>query len=589
MKAYILNSVYDARHCIHNKLYHNAKFFSTHSSVDIYMQKIFGIECRCVTSIIDSERGDLLKRRVSSETDLLLGKLDSAFAEQLNRELGLGIEYFRPLYSYAGKLHFLGYEYFTEALREILDRNEFEEIIFYDYFFSEHLNIPAGMGNYLDFFFPTINKKIISYKNSILKNGALFKNPRCILREVANRGSSLSLRRMKESLRMKFNFKKSKFRNDKKTILVQEPLYDLSFMMGELGDFNILYYPLDADFPLGFKTQNRRFNYKFDLPGFAIKDDSINHFFAADIISDFNSNINRYLAAIDLLRDIHKKQGICLGIWGNSPYKGTKALICEYLRSNKINVIGSQHGAVYGDSCEPWHFDSDLNRCNYFLSYGFLDKDLMRIYPESDIRTKVIPVGKSPQFNDVTKKKNIDILFPLTNSISIFGGGTLRIPPHELTQRQIFLLRYLDSLKDIKVYVKPFPGSGYGNCSVLPVLSSLKNISVVKDISLIAFLNKYNPRVILLDLPSTPLYEVIGLDAEIFLMDDKCHTFDRQALEMLERRVHFSRDQNEIVSKIGAFLNGEITSKRDESFRNYYVRKQAKNLILDFIAEKANY
>ena len=187
-----------------------------------------------------------------------------------------------------------------------------------------------------------------------------------------------------------------------------------------------------------------------------------------------------YLKALLIMDTINDKNPICLGIWGNSPIQGMKALITEYIQSKKRPVIGGQHGGIYGDCYEPWHFDSDFDRCDYFISYGFTESDLKRLYPYKKVKTKILPFGQvSDILNCKNKKKIIDILFPITNCLSMFGGGMSRTPPSQLAKRQIAILEYLNSLNNVKSYIKPFMLSNYDNCAVLPVLKRLEKLKIV--------------------------------------------------------------------------------------------------------------
>ncbi len=160
----------------------------------------------------------------------------------------------------------------------------------------------------------------------------------------------------------------------------------------------------------------------------------------------------------------------------------------------------------------------------------------------------------------------------------------MKISPDKLTERQVRLLEYLNTIEGLGIYVKQFRGSCYGNCSVLPVLKRLGNLKVVGYMTLTEFLNKYSPKAVLIEYPSQPLFDVLHLNTEIFLLNDYMHPYEDKALEKLKKRVHYSEDVDEIISKIDLLLKGKLERKRDDTFYKHYVYKEnAKENILRLI------
>lgn len=309
--------------------------------------------------------------------------------------------------------------------------------------------------------------------------------------------------------------------------------------------------------------------------------DNISKIFLRDIKNDFSKNIASYLNSILMLNELLKTHPISLAIWGCPPVAKTKALIFEFLRSKDIKVLGAQHGCLYGEVYEPWHFDSDFNRCDYFMSYGFTKDDLKRLYPEKSVLPEIVPVGKVTQVKAKKIKKTIDVLFPITNSTSLMSGGFLRIPPDKLTERQIRLLEYLNTLEGFNICVKPFAHSNYENCSVLPVLKRLKNLKVFHTMSLEEFLTNYHPKSVLIEYPSQPLVDVLHLDTEVFLMNDCLHPYNLKTIGDLQKRVHYSEDTEDIIAKMELFLKGGLEKKRDNTFyyRHVYKKNTRENIL----------
>lgn len=370
------------------------------------------------------------------------------------------------------------------------------------------------------------------------------------------------------------NVKSRFFSADAGTIVLYEPLYDLTFLKGELKGYNVFYYPrVNADKAIGFKNGNYNVNVDVDFPDLDYRGDLLINIFMEDIQADFLRNIAGYMSAIVRLRSAAKRHSISLAIWGNPPISGIKALIFEYLSSEGVTVLGGQHGCLYGEALVPWHFESDFNRCDYFVSYGFTREDLSRLYPDKKPRCVILPFGASkPVYSSA--KKEIDILFPIVNTISIFQGGMLRITPEKLASRQVKLLEYLDSLAGCSVIIKPFPYSNFDSCGPLIDLKRLKRLQVVDNMGLKEFLQKYSPRAVLIEYPSQPLFDCLNLDAEIFLMNDPINPYEERTLEFLRRRVHYAENVGEVIAKMNMFLKGKLKAKRDNTFYNHYVYKE---------------
>ena len=117
-------------------------------------------------------------------------------------------------------------------------------------------------------------------------------------------------------------------------------------------------------------------------------------------------------------------------------------------------------------------------------------------------------------------------------------------------------------------------GSNYQNCSVLPVLKKLKNLKIINNVPLTEFLKKYLPKGVLMEVPSQPLFDVLPLDTEIFLMGNPVYPYEEKALEELKMRVHYCEDIDSLISKIDLFLEGKLEKKRDGTFYKHYMYKE---------------
>lgn len=583
-RAIILHNVSDAEHCVRNGLCEGSSLFSTHSSVDVYLKEKYNLNCRCLSVFMTPEELADHRNKISDRVDIILKELDSGIAPLLNRKFGLNINYFTPLYSYYGKHHLSAYACFIDCVRKMSNIYNPEMILFYEYRFNYSLNASTTVSDIMSLFFRNIKSEVVKVPRNRIDEK--LKSVSKILINNFKRLAGCNLGSLYKKISSANRDKPGRFEESNKTILLSGPLYELDFLRYHLTRCNIIYHDFVEQGLSGFKKrcldQDANIDFIDDYAADEIEDPLVK-VFLKDIKDDLKSGIGRYIGIINLIKDVNKRYPISLGVWGIPPSSKTGAILFEHLRSNGIKVVGSQHGCLYGEVFYPTHFDLDFNRCDYYISWGFTHEDMGRIYPSKKIDTRFLPLGKTevPAGGDSLKK--IDILFPLNNSLSMIEDGMIRVLPDKLTERQTALLEYLDSI-DASVYVKPFPGSDYHNCSVLPVLKRLNNIKIVDNIFLQEFLRRYSPRAVVMEIPSQPLFDVLPLDTEIFLIGDPVNPYEKKALEELKRRVHYCEGVDDAVSKIDLFIKGGLEKKRDETFfRHYMYKENTKENILNLV------
>jgi hypothetical protein len=591
----ILHSVIQAEDCIKQSLHTGNLLFSTHSSVDVYLRERYSIACQSLSKQWNSDEITAYKNAASQRVDQILRALDSQIAPLINEELMVQMRYFVPLYSYLGKYCYCGYYFFLASIEKIIESYKLDQVIVYNMASNSFFANATDLETLLSVFFSDKKIKVIDYapvpRSKLQKIQQLaeviIKNPGFILDRVADLIDTEVRPRLKGLDSKKAN------------VLLIEKLYDLNFLKNTLPQYNVFrFLPQDETFRgkrnllLGGQWQNifsaappPRLaipSHLFDIP----LTDSLAQLFVTDIKADFLTNIHHYLGDLRALKSLQKKWPISLAIWGNSPCTGLKALVVEYLRSAGVPILGGQHGGVFGDAYEPWHFDSDFNRCDFYLSYGFTGDDLRNLYPGKDINTTIVPLGASMENRGSQYKTPIDVLFPLTCSLSLFDGGMVRGLQDKLTEAQIALLEYLDSLEGLDIYIKPFMFSNDHNSAVIPILQRMKRVKVIDYMPLKDVISKYYPKIILIEYYSTPLYESLHLDSEIFLMDNPVINFEKEALEKLQKRVHYCHDVAEMITKMDLFLKGRLEKKRDSSFYHHYVFKSGtQRNILSLIDE----
>ncbi|MDD5593518.1 MAG: hypothetical protein PHG97_02095 [Candidatus Margulisbacteria bacterium] len=562
-KALILYSIDDARHCVSERLFEDHRLFSVHPGIDVYLRVEHGLECQCLSRFISQDEAIAFCEQAEAAVDRLLAYLDERVSAGLNRQTGFQLKYFDALYSYFGRYHLLAYICFYEALKKMIAEYGLKSITFYNFKFDCFFEINMDVAEFAAGFFKDHETRVIDSAGPANKAA-----------KVSGGGQIHSLvKTIKSSLRAaKAALKKRPpIRRGAKNIFVDSPLYQLDFISGDLSRHNLIgLNEIEVSGSAGEAAV------KIDFPdaGPVINGDKCLAALYQDIREDFSKNCPQFLKTLVKLDRRHKEHPIALGLWGLPPNSGLKALVFAYLRSVGIKVVGAQHGASYGDSYEPWHFKSDFNRCDYFISFGFTAADLARLYPDRQLSAEILPFGKERAGASAAARKKIDLLFPITISRSLFCTGMSKMTPDSLVARQIKLLEYLDSLTGFDIYVKPAPNPSYDSCSVLPLFRRFNNLKLVDDRSLTAFLESYEPKGILIECASTPLFDALECDAEIFLMNDFMHPFEGQALAELKQRVHYSEDTGEMISTIDLFLKNGLAPKRDGTFAGHYMNKQ---------------
>jgi len=557
--------------------------------VDTYLREYHGLDCRCISEFLTTEEIIGERDSASEIVDRVLSALDSKISPSINKQFGLKMRYFTALYSYIGKQHMAGYMCFVKAMEKIERLHKIKSVYYYGSTLNDFFKINTDIGDLLYHFFPHLKTKRIHRRYGSLRHAGLRR-----LLEIARKAARRPLwlpGRLWDIIGSNARYRK--FSSARKTVLLYGGLHEVEFLKEDLKNKNIIYYDTQSKYPAGFRPAGKVRRAQVDFQDSAFSEEAKNPFariFLKDIKEDFTKNISGYINGVDILRRIHEKYPISLGIWGNSPVLGLKPIVFEFLRSIGIKVVGAQHGMLCGDSFSPWHFDAELDRCDYYISYGHTEEDVKRIYPGKAINFKVAPMGKVKLVEKPEGRKKIDILYPTALTLPVFNCGMTRIPPHILRERQTALLEYLNSLDNMNIYVKPLAYSTAENCCVLPLFRRLRNLKLVNDRSLFEFLRTYKPGIVLIDAPSQPLYECLDLDAEIFLMNSIVHPFEKEALKKLEKRVHYAENLGDVIAKMNLFLESKLQKKRDTTFYDHYVRtKDTRRNILNLIDSLAGY
>lgn len=589
-KAIILNTINDVL-CLTNdkdlmKNLDQYHLFSTHLSVDVYLKHKYNIECECLSKFLSSEDASANVKLSAELAGNFVASLDDYYSDELNKKSGFkDIRFFKGLYEYVSYYWFNTAINLVWAIERAVKKHNLKEVLFYSKSLDNFFNTSITWEIVIKELMNNANVEFIKKESKTTGKDAVYADKN--FKEYG-----------KYCLRRAFDFyslikkKMNLFIKRKKTaVLLYDPLYDLAFLHKDLKKYNTLYYKIDEKIPFAVKVLKKEKSdlaidkaFNFDEK---VKYPEIKNLLMRIVKEDFNKKIPDYIESLKILDEIVKKYNIKLGAWGTSPVRGLKALVFEYLLANNIPVLGCQQGGPCGNRHNHDVYIADAARCNHYITYGYNKEDLAKTYPHEEFNFSIYDFG-SVRINNImmssrknTKKKKIDILFPITFTSSMLDAGVIMEKPDTLTENQIKLLNYLNTLKGYSVVIKPLINSDYENLAVMPILEKMQNLKVVNNITLDKAFRIYEPRCVLIEVASTPLYEALGLDTEIFLLSDSVRPIEEAALEKLKKRVHYSEKVDEIISNIDLFLNTKLEKKRDDSFYNQYIYKDKtpKNIL----------
>ncbi|MBL4889184.1 MAG: hypothetical protein JKX97_04080, partial [Candidatus Lindowbacteria bacterium] len=196
--------------------------------------------------------------------------------------------------------------------------------------------------------------------------------------------------------------------------------------------------------------------------------------------------------------------------------------------------------------------------------------------PERTINFDIHPVGSYREEKRISEKKVhrkiVDLVFPVTNSFPMTTDG-VRTKTDDLTRFQVEILDFLDTLTELNVVIKPIPNYSRKVCSVVDTIKHMQHATIHEGWSTNAWIKVYEPRALIIELPSTPLFELMAGDTEIFMLKDTLNPFSESALEMLKKRAHIFDDVADLKIAVLEWKSGSLPKLRDQSFYNHYVYK----------------
>ncbi|MFH1452515.1 MAG: hypothetical protein ABIH00_00865 [Armatimonadota bacterium] len=596
-KAIIINKISDIPFLLNNKAFKNSLkdyyLFTSHASVEFFLDYKYGIKCDCLSKYISREKtADNLKKADKFAIELT-DALDSKYSEGLNSQSGFkNIRFFKSLYAYLIYLRFNSFVNFIQSLSTVISEKGIKDVFFYDHSLSRFFASSTTLKDLLDSIkTDTVFKEI---KKDVPVDAGSMEFIPLYKRNAPVKGQKESVLKkiigfLKRSSRTFINLVKKIKGKKKPYILLYDSLYDLVFLHGG-SKYNIIRYDTGTEMkgalPAGFKKSlktKKKFNLSLD--DLSLDYDSrypeLKDLLLKDIKEDFNSKINNLLVYLKSFEDINKKVKVKLGVWGNPPTYGFKALLFEYLLADNIPVLGCEHGGLAGNHFNHDVYIADMTRCTHYITYGYGKDDLKITYPEKDFNLPVYSFGSArianivKQSKENKQKKKVDILYPIVNTFCMLDGGMIREKPDEINEKKIKLLKYLESLENVSVMIKPFPNASYETLSVLPMLEDLKKVEVIYNVPFGQVLAEYDQGCVIIDHPTTSLYEVSGLNTDIFVINENVvRTIEKGAVSDLTKRTYYFEDIDKTIENLDLFIKGKLDKKRDNTFYNRFVARE---------------
>lgn len=541
-QAVIIHTIQDADHFLQQQLFKDAELFSFNVQIVTYLKHQHNVICHDLCSYISSEEVLDIQKTTLQETSELLAELDSEVAPALNREIGLSIRYFTPLYSYVGARQLSIYDMAVRCLHRMIDQLSPSTILIYE----------GTLG--------PLNQRInISFLHKLLPGGKF----RTIQYEQPAEGrkktviSGISSGRIAPLLEKDAT---TDTKSDKKNVVVFEPAGSLRALLQQSAD-KVNIYELNYQKPLYYSIEYRisgrilpTEKNLHSIRTAEINRQNILMLLYAIISEEFCRDIIQHLRLVQTYRNIHNQSPIHKAYWDIPAYQGAGALVLEFLMSNQVTqVIGVQSQGTFlaVQTYSPYVDVAIKSRCHRWLA-------------QTD---RSAATFESKKFeNNFRSKIAADVAIYLTpTSFFTKGGQNLTT----LISHQEILLAFLEAQqkKNIHVVLSNYPL--FQNWPSLPFLKTLTNVTLIQDAKMDNYLTKYAPKLILLDSPMPFLKEVLTENIPVILMKDPIITFNDEALSLLKRRVYYAEGAEEAKQFLQEHFKGNLVKKRDMA----YVRK----------------
>jgi len=593
-KLIIINTVDEAVYFLKSLYSYNKDWFilSTHHAVNDKFSG-FDFECHHVSEYYSNEFINEEMNFISDQVNNALSNLDDGINARRTRfKTEENINIFFTLFRYWLKSDYLGISMIQQAINHIKE----------DFLINSVYYFPNSKLNNLNFSITEIIKSEFSLKVEFFE--IMYQSPNRSLIKKAFDIFHKSIEQ-KQKILPKINgifneyFGHIEIVFSKPTILIARPVYDLEDLIPELNDFNVLFFDHDKFFCKDknkirqikvSKSVNHNFHkyikiidkLEIELADRrnTVEDPLINSrtcITVRTLLNIFNKRIREIIIPFLSVIDLHKEIDIKLFLWGCPPSAPrSTSLVAEYFLERGIPVVGSQHGGAYGYQKIGFkHQDTDFSRCSHYFSWGFSEKDTEILKNDYLNKISIYPIGKLTRNSqsDISiseiKKTEIDVLFPLTPAVNVLTGP-YRINCSMLNKYQNKIFDMLESQSNMSCFIKPQNNYLEIDFQLKERLKRAKNLKV-NSLPLNDFLMLYHPRLVVIEYPSTPLLDVLGIDCDLFIFNDPVNPIAKKDRIMLEKRGYIINNIEQLYSLFNLFIENKLEKRRDATFYNYFI------------------
>ena len=289
--------------------------------------------------------------------------------------------------------------------------------------------------------------------------------------------------------------------------------------------------------------------------------------------------------AVEAARALVARHRVTQAVWGTSPAAaGPDTIVVEWLRRQGIRVFGLQHGGSYGDQpLDALHLLSDYLYCDEFLAYGAQPRDWEPVTPVGLAPAAIVAVGSLKESARRAKRRRsgsttasrVDILFPVSLAHDLATGVPLA-KGDDMWVRQRAIIRHLEGLA-ARVVIKPLRRISH-NPEYLeryfPAhvdLENLRHCAVDESCTYEEALDRYQPRLVILDWLSTTLQESLGHDVDIVQLVDPVCPPKPPIRQLLDDRIYWADDVAGLLGVVDELVQGQLSRKRGHAYYDQFV------------------
>jgi hypothetical protein len=573
----ILDSVVAARHLLRsNALLDQDELLSTHYSVVEFLG-VNGKRCRDVSDFVDAPQVALVLSAASSELDNALLALDRSLAPQICLELDLpSMAIFHSAFKYLGQYQLAGRRLFERVLSERLSEAAFAAVMF-------HYVLPNAEDRSFSFVraaeYLCLSRRIPFSAIRIEADVHSRPGPRGRWMSLARRAyksprsALVAILRKLHGFSMRFELLSS--HTPAAMVFTGGSKSFFSAPLRRMGMRIIDVAPLVR---LALRSRDAGLDEKLSRVAKAIARWQESHASTSELerhlVDALLAKARQLLRPLPYVNAVVKRRDVRLVAWDLPVVTDpTHNLIVELGLALQLPVFGRQHGANYGcQNLGTIHFDSDFNRCTQFFSYAFGLGEFSATYPAGKVRCGFVPAGHtlpSPR----TSARTLDIVFPIANCMPLYY--LTRLPESELVRRQVLVIEAMESRKSLRCVLKAAPNSNAANFAHIERARRLKNVQF-ETTPWSSFLEQYRPRLAVFEVVSTPLFEAIELDVDMFVMLDPLFPFSPQALQMLRKRAHVFDSPEAMAAAICAYDPAASPRLRNDEFARTFVNRGSR-------------